>query len=811
MDLFQDMLRDVRCGLRTLAKKPTFTVVAVAVLALGIGANTTIFSLANALLLEQILADEPDRLVTIHGVYEDGSSDHAFSYPDYQAFRDDNPVFSEMVAWTNMPVSLSFDGEARFSLSQMVGARFFDVFGVEPEAGRYFLPEDDSESRSVAVISYPLWRKLVDPTKSDDAGGSVVGSTITVNTFPFTVIGVAPEGFSGSFGGAVPDLWVPFGSQPLLSPDSELQNREYVSFEMTGRLAPGVDHEEAAAFMATRARQIDAGRETVRTGVELAPIGILPVAARAPATGFMAVLLTLVGLILAITSVNVAGMLLARAVERRREIAVRLAIGAGRARLVRQLVTESFLLFAAGGVLGTALAHWASQLFLLIKLPIPVTLDLALGVDTQVLIFTLAVTLAVGLFFGLLPALQATRVDLVSSLKEGGNDQGGRLGWRRAFVIAQVAGALVLLIAAGLFLRALQKAVTLDPGFNTNGVRSASVDLSLHNYSESAGQTFYADLMTRLRQRPGVDAAGLVRIIPLGQSSSSSSFEVPGAEPPPDDRAWIADANVVDPGYFETLQIPMVAGRAFTNADSADGNAAVIVNQALADRFWPEGDAVGRTMTTSGKERRVVGVAANGKYRTLGEDQRLAFYLPLAQRYSGDMTIIVRGEDNTTAIALREEIAALDAHLPTMGNQPYSETIGFSLLPQRLASIIAALFGGLGLVLVTLGIYGVVAFMVSQRTREIGVRVALGADRTDILRLVLGQGLGMAIIGSVVGLAVAFGLTRLLSSLLYGVSATDTLVFAGTTLLVMGVAVLGSLVPAWRATRIEVLRALRYE
>jgi predicted permease len=809
------LLQDLRYGLRTLARRPAFTAVAVAALALGIGANAAIFSLVDALVLRPPMADAPERVVNVHAVSRDGSGFHAFSYLDYRDYRADNPAFSELAAWSIEMVSLATGDEARVTVGQIVSESYFDVFGVEPVAGRFFAAEEGEglDAHPVAVIGHDLWRTL-----GGDAG--VVGRTIHVNDRAFTVLGVAPDGFTGAFGVVAPEIWVPLTMQPLVKPRVDLDNRRFVWLEVIGRLAPGVSPAEAEAFLDGRYRQLAAANpdDAGEGGIDLGAFGTMPGQIRGGVQAFMAVLMGIVGLLLLVTCVNVAGMLLARGAERRREIGVRLAIGAGRGRLVRQLVTESLLLFAVGGTAGTLVAHWASRLFLAVDLPIPVPLAVDLGVDPRVLGFTLAVTLVTGLVFGLAPALQATRFDLVSSLKDDAASDGPRrLRLRSALVVAQVAVALLLLIGAGLFLRALDRAASIDPGFRAEDVHLATLDLSLHGYGEETGASFFASLRERLAAMPDVEAASYARMVPLTLSNSTTGFNVPGHEPPADDSMYPADWNTVGVDYFRAMGIPLVAGRGFSASDRPGSPPVAVVNQTLAERFWPGDSAVGQRIVLgalgSAPEVEVVGVAADVKYRTLGEAPRFYLYVPLAQEHSPRMTLHVRARPGAAGVAgaVREAIRELDGRLPVAEATTLERAIGVSLLPQRVASTVTGIFGVLGLLLVGIGVYGVTAFAVSQRTREFGLRMALGARGADVLGLVLRQGMTLALIGIACGLAGAAAATRLLSSLLFGVSATDPWTFAAAAGVLAGIVVLGSLLPAWRATQVDPLRALRYE
>ena len=807
------LAQDLRYGWRGLARRPGFTAFAVLALALGIGANVAIFSLINALLLRPPAATSPERLVNVHAVSRDGSGFHAFSYLDALDYRDGNPAFSELAAWSLVMLSLSSGDEARVAAGQIVSENYFEVFGIRPAVGRFFAPEEGEGwgRHPVAVIGHALWQRL-------GGDGPVIGRTLHVNNQPLTIVGVAPEDFSGTFGGIVTDVWVPWTMQPLVRPGVEVENRGFVWLEMVGRLAPGVSRSEASALLDTRYRQLAAaqGVEEPRGGIELGEIGTVPGQIRGGVRVFLAILMAVVGLLLVITCVNVAGMLIVRASERRREIAVRLALGAGRGTLVRQLVTESLLLFTLGGAAGVLLAAFAARLFLAFELPVPVPVALDLGVDGRVLGFSLVLTLLTGLVFGLLPALQATRRDLVPSLSEGRLSGGRRLKLRSALLVGQIAVACLLLVATGLFLRSLERAAEVDPGFDVDGVHLATLDLSLHGYSDEAGAAFLRELRERVAALPEVESVSYADIVPLGFGNSTTGFNVPGHDPPPDDTSHPSDFNTVDVDYFRTMRIPLLAGREFLASDRLGSPRVAVVNATLADRFWPGENPLGKMLVLGSREDaprvEIVGVARNGKYRTLGEAPRFYLYLPLAQWYEPGVTLHVRARNGLpVASAVRAEIRGLDRHLPIAGEMPLVEHLGLSLLPQRVASAVSAVLGAIALLLVGVGVYGVTAFAVSQRTRELGLRMALGALPRNVLALIMRQGAVLALFGGALGLGAAALATRGLRSVLYGVSATDPPVFLAAATVLGGIVLLGCFFPARRAAALDPLRALRYE
>lgn len=822
---------DLRFGLRTLAKRPGFTATAVIVLAIGIGANTTIFSLLSALILRPPVAAEPSRLVDMHAVSRDGSGFLSFSYLDFQDYRADNQQL-DLAAWAVQMLSVRADrvpgpaegsmsdparpvtggAEARITVGQIVSERYFEVFGLPPTIGRYFSADESTGGATpVAVISHALWRRM-------GGTGAVLDRDLWVNNQAVSIVGVSPRGFRGPVGAVATEVWLPIALQPWVAPDGDLDQRGYSWLEVVGRLAPGVSSDQAMASLNARYQQLASAYPDLLSaggGVALEPFGTVPGQMRGGVTAFVTVLMALVGFLLLITCINVAGMLLARAVERRREMAMRLAIGAGRGRLVRQLTTESLILFLLGGTVGTLLAQWAVRLFLTLDLPLPVPLALELGLDPGVLAFTLAVTLATGLLFGVTPALQATRLDLTSALNaEGSGDSPRRQRLRSAFVVLQVAASLLLMIAAGLLLRSFENAAAVDPGFDPDGVHLATIDLSLHGYGEAEGQEFYRRLGNRLRALPGVEAASLARVVPLSLSNSANGFNVPGHEPPPGETAYVADVNTIDVDYFRALGIRLRAGRGFELGDQATGSPVVVVNEHLANHFWPGGQAVGQSIRLGGPESpavEVVGVAPTGKYRTLGEDPRFFIYQPLSQGYAPRMTVHLRGQGEVAGlpVALRDAIRALDPHLPVASAMPLDQAISVVLLPQRVASIATTSFGSLGLLLAGIGIYGVSAFSVGQRTRELGVRMAVGARGHDLLVLVMRQGARIAAIGIAIGLLGAWAITRLGQRMLHGVSASDPWVYGSMALTMFAVVMLGNLVPALRAAHTDPLRAMR--
>ena len=811
--MFDTSRQDARYAARALGRTPLFTVTAVLSLAVGIGATTAIIALADALLLRAPAGiGAPERLVNV-GRTQDGEGFDNFSYPTFADYRDGATTLSGLAAVQLEPLSLSLAGAdgAEAVQGSIVSGNFFEVLRARPSLGRFFLDEEDAVpgERPVVVLSHAFWHERF------DADSAVVGRTIVLNGSSFTVVGVAAEGFRGPFA-IVPDLWAPVMSASLLGrPADLLTSRESVWLIAVGRLEPDVPLSLAQAELSGIAHRLATSYPgmNVGHGVRVAPASVFPGELRSVVGGFMALLLAVAALVLVIASTNVAGMLLARGAARRREIAVRLALGASRTRLVRQLVTESLLLFVLAGAAGVLLARWLVTALMALVPRLPVQLAVEPRLDGRVLIAALGVSLVCGLLAGLAPALQSTRPALVPTLKADGGGSGRRLRLRSALLVAQIAFSMLLLVTAGLFARALVHAQRIDAGFDPHDVHIASLDLRLANYDEARGLALAATLLERSASLPGVRASALSAMLPLdGGGLGLGPIDVAGVQPPDPRRGWNADWNVVSPDYFDVLRIPIVAGRAFTGADRAGAPDVAIVNETFAKRLWPGQDPVGRAFRNEERTVTVVGVARDAKYRTLGETPRNFVYVPLAQRYFTRTTLLVRTMPGAEVAApIRRLVAGLDQALPILDQRSLEDFTATSLFPQRLALRVAGALGGVALLLAVLGIYGVTAYGVAQRTREIGIRVALGARSGSVLRLVLRQGLLLALTGVAVGTAASLGVTHLLRGLLYGLPATDPVAFAGAAALLGLAALLASWIPARRAASVDPMIALRAE
>jgi predicted permease len=810
----ETLLKDFRYGIRMLFKNPGFTAVAVLSLALGIGANSTIFSWVKGILFRPLPGvTESERMVVFAGKSLAGSYTST-SYPDYLDLRDNNKVLDGFIVFDMATMSLNAGGEAQRVFGSIVSGNYFDMLGVNAAIGRAFLPEEDKtpDTHPVIVISHGLWQRVFgsDP--------NINGKTVTLNGHPFTVIGVAPETFIGTFVGLSIDLWVPMMMQErIIHGGSRIASRGDHWLQAMGKLKPGVSIEQAQTELDAIALQL--AQEYPRTnegrGAALFPLWKSPWGAGFVLRPVLFVLTAVVGLVLLIACANVANLLLARAVSRRKEIAIRLSMGASRARLIRQLLTESVLLALVGGTGGLLIAYWGSGLLMAIVPPMNIPVKLFLGIDGSVLCFTLAISILTGVIFGLAPALQASNPDLVVALKDETAKSSGSRGkarLRNTLVVAQVALSLILLIGAGLFLQSLQKGQTIDPGFNTQNILVAGLNLFSSGYDKEKGKAIQQQLLQRVAGLPGVQSASIARRIPLAFSGSSSTrLTVDGYETRPEEEPFV-EYNTVSPDYFRTMSIPVVQGREFTERDNEQAQKVAIINETMARRYWPGRDPVGQKFRTYDTFE-VIGVAKNIKYRSLGEEPRPHFYYSLLQNYQPEIALHVRANGNPVLLlpAVRQAAQSISSNLVLYDAQTLSDQLALSMIPQRIAAILLGVFGLLALVLASVGLYGVMAHSVSQRTHEIGIRMALGATSRDVLRLIVGQGMLLAVIGVAVGLAGALALTRLLATLLYGVSATDPMTFAGTPMLLAVVALIASFIPAHRATKVDPMVALRHE
>jgi predicted permease len=811
---------DVRYTFRTLSKAPGFAAVIIISIALGIAANATVFSVANGLLWGTLPVRDPGRLV----VFNEGTS---LSYPDFVDYRHQTQdIFDGGVCahFPLIPASLGVSGEPTRVWGQAVSGNYFSVMGVPVELGRGILPGDDEVlgRDAVVVLSHALWQRRFG---SDPA---IVGREAVLNGRRYTVVGVTAPAFIGADRGLRAEFWVPLAMAENIMPDlanpgmKDLRgNRIPQWLILNARLKPGVSHAQAvAAVNVVKKRLDDTYREdekTHRRVMTLDPAGALFGGSETPAQTLMAVLMVVVGLVLLVACANVANLLLARSTSRQREIAIRLAMGASRRRLIRQLLTESILLASAGAVAGFALATIAARAISRFQLPLPFPILFDFNVDLRVLIFTAGLAVLTGILFGLAPALRATRPDLVGALKSesAGFGRMRRFGLRNALVIVQIALSLVLLAGTGLFLRSLQNASSIDLGMKPDHVLLMSFDPKLHNYSREKTQQFLSTLRERVAALPGVRSVSFVDSIPLSIGGVDFGFQAAngaGGKPQQID----ADIYRVGSGFFASLGIPLLRGRDFNRR--TDDEHVAIINETMARRLFGNEDPIGRQIVSDKILYTVISLAGNSKSRTLGEKPRNSAYLFLeaapekAMSFFGiSLAVKTSGDPHSLIHPVRAEIAALDPNLAVFNAETMQEHVDKSLLLPRLSALLLGVFGAIGLTLAAIGLYGVMSYSVRRRTREIGIRMALGAEPGKVLRMVLVQGLAVTAVGLAIGLALAVALGRFAASLLYGISGTDLVTFLTVPGVLLAAALAAIILPARRAAHVEPSTALRYE
>ncbi len=811
-------MNDLRYAWRMLLKNPGFSAVAIVTLALGIGAASAAFSWIQSVLLRTVPGvTQPHRLAVLAPKHLSGSLIDTMSYPDLKELAEHKELFTGIVASQFSPMSMMVGAEPEWVWGQIVTANFFDILGVRPWIGRTFLPDEETRpgGHPVVVLSHAFWQRRF---KGDS---NIVGQTISLNRHVFTVVGVGAPDFRGTMGGLAFDLWAPVMMREQLTPGGWnpdiFQTRGNRWLHTVARLAPGVSLARAQAALDTVAEQWEREYPKSNRGIRyaLVPMWKSPWGAPRIFLPLLSVLFAVTLLVLLIVAANIANLLLARATSREREIAVRVALGASQGRVIRQLLTESVVLSLLGAAAAVPCAIWLTDLTmnLLPTFYLPVVFDPHL--DTHGLIFMLLVGVATGVLFGLAPAWQSTRPNLNTALKAGARGVSiGRNRLRGGLVIAEVALALLLLIGAGLSLQSFRYARRINRGFDPDGVLLANIRLGVHGYGDPDGKLFYRKLLERLRELPGAQAVSLADFVPLGpEGGSSTRVSVEGYVPQPNEYMSIP-FNIVSSGYFDTLRVPLLEGRDFVPRDDAAAPGAIVVDETVARRFWPNQSPVGRHITIFGdREMTVTGVVKATKYRSLSEPVSGFFYLSFEQFYSPNMNIHLRTKTNPLGMAdaVRREVRALDPSVEPAITVPMNQITEFSVITYRVAAAVLAVLGTTALLLAVMGIYAVMAFVVSQRTQEIGIRMALGASKADVLRLVLGQGVRLALIGIAVGLLGSLGLMRLLSSLLVGISSVDPLTLITTSLLLAAVALFASYLPAFRAARVAPMEALRHE
>ncbi len=824
--MVETFFQDVRYAARGLRKSPGFALVCILTLGLGIGANTAIFTVINALLIRPVPGvANPDELVTFERLQKN-NPDFAFGYPDYLAYRDQNQSFTGLAARCRTALTLTHGATERI-VGELVSGNYFSVLEVNPALGRLIAPDDvqvDDEA-PVAVLSYRMWQRVFgsDP--------QVAGKNILLNGHRFTIVGVAAGKFTGTAVGSPTDVWLPLTMQPAAIPRMShgvLHNRNSGWIEIFGRLKHSVRLAKARTEM-----QIIAGRlaaaypeSNEHRSVDVIPSFGMDPDDRAALQKFFGLLIGSVGILLLISCTNVANLLLSRADSRRREIAMRLALGASRGQLVRQLLTEGVLLSCFAGGLGLLLAPWTGSLILAFRQPLYALRNVDTTPDARVLGFTLAVALLTGIFFSLVPALQASKPDLVATLKDNTPGVGRRSRLKSVLVSSQVALSLVLLVVAGVTVRKMQKVVNQNPGFTTNNLLMMSISPSTQGYSEPQGERFYKELLARVEHIPGIQSASLATTVPPSDWSSRVSIFYEGQVPPLDyfrghefEVGIRVDMNNVTPNYFRTMGIPILQGRDFAERDRPGAPLVAIVSQRLAQRLWPDQNVVGKRIEcppwegTPSPPLEIIGVSADARYRSLLADAPLLLYLPESQNYNGTETLVIHTSRDPIGLlaAVRSAVSSLDPNLPIFGVKTMSDQVDDSLWQPRMAAGILGSFSFLALVLAAVGLYAVVSQWMGQRTREIGIRMALGAKPQNVLRLILGYGAGLALWGILAGALIGSAVTRFVSALLFGTNSTDAMTIAGIALLLLLVALAACYVPARRAMRVDPMVALRYE
>jgi predicted permease len=827
LPVLEVLMQDLRYGLRMLRKNPGFTAVAVLSLALGIGANTTIFTVVNAILLSALPVRDLPHLVQMDTVdsktlvTQARSEKLQMSYPNFQDYRRENQVFTDLAAFMPTAVTWSGGAEPRQVQAQLVSATYFDVLGIRPAQGRFFMPDEDTKpnGNDVAVLSYALWANKL----GSDPG--IIGKPLIFDARPYTVIGIAPRGFRGTITFFSPEqVWIPTSMKDQILGGKEkdyFNERRFLSVNVFGRLKPGLEMTAAEASLKTMATHLETEfpKDNMGRSVALSPLADAAVGvndhSRIALAGAM--MMGVVGLVLLIACVNLANLLLAQGARRQKEISLRAALGAGRTRIVRQMLTESMLLSLAGGVVGLAIAYAGRSILWSLRPPFIEQSGIDLSLDSRVLLFTFGVAIFTGFIFGLVPAIKASRPDLMEILKAGG--RGGTMGWRRdplrsLLVVGEMALALITLVGAGLFLHSMQNAQKTDLGFESKNLLAMNFDLAALHYEEGRGQQFYRAAVEKVKSSPGVASASIASNFPLGGGFLRTVFPE-GQDETSGYRGTLTLVDDITPNYFDTLRIPVTRGRIFTDGDRMETSPVAIISEAMAKQHWPNEDVLGKRFHFIGDTtlREIVGVVANSVVNEVGEDPQPIVFLPMTQDYAPAATLQVRttGNPENVEATTRAALQSLDPNLAITNVFTIEQIMSQALWAPRMGGFLLALFGALALVLSAVGVYGVLSYSVNQQIREIGLRMALGAQRGDVMRLILGQGLRLTVLGLGLGVLVALGLMRVLVSLLFDVRAYDPTTYTAVTLLLTAVALLACYIPARRAMRVDPMVALRYD
>ncbi len=810
------LISDFRYSIRSLLKNPGLTIAAVLSLGLGIGANTTIFTWVQAVLFRPIPVAADPGTIRIAAMENREGDSRSWSYPNYQDFRD-RATLVDVVAQDDQTFNFAVDDTAERTWGALVSGNYFQVMGLRAAAGRLFTPQDDVTpgGHPVVVISHAYWQRRF---SGDPA---IVGKSATINNVPMTIIGVTPEGFLGSFLGVSSAAWVPLAMQREMMGGDRISQRGNGWMQSIVRLKPGVSQEQAQAEATSIMAQLEQEHPQFNEGRRLrivqtweAPFGAATVLAP-----ILAVLSILVALVLVIACANVANLLLSKAVSRRREVAVRLSLGASRTRLVRQLLTESLLLAIVAGTAGVAMAYWTMDVIMAFAPPVDMPLDLGLRMDTTTLMFAVGVSLVTGVIFGLAPALQASSPQTINALKEEGRSgSGGRTTGRlrNTLVVAQLAVCLVLLVGATLFLRSFIAAQALSPGFDADRLVTASMDMFPSGYTGERNRDFQRRTIEAIEALPGIESAAFGSRIPLGFGGNNSTSVGIDGYVPRENEEIVINYSTIGSGYFKTMGIPIRAGREYNSTDTLESPRTVVISEAMARRYWPEGKALGGRVRFGPNAAEVIGIVADAKYSSINERPRAQLFLAMSRNEVSTLRLFARASGSPAPMVaeIRNAIRALDATLPVYDARTVSEHMQVAVFAQRMAANLLGAMGVLALLLAAIGLYGVMAYAVSQRTQEMGIRLALGASPSSLLNMIVGQGMKLTAIGLAIGLALAlgaFGSIGAVRTLLPGISPLDPITFITVPLTLTLIAFLATWIPGRRAGKVDPLVALRVD
>ncbi len=810
------LVQDLRYALRMLRHSPAFTLVAVLTLALGIGANTAIFSFVNSLFLRPLPVDQPQELVRIYGASTEGRRFDVFSYPNFLDLQHNVKAFAEAAAHQSVEVSLGTGATPENAVGELVSGTYFPMMRVRPALGRLLAPQDDvSEGgHPQIVISDGLWRRRFG-TASD-----VVGQTLHINGHPFTIVGVAPAWFRGSYQAFGADFWAPLAMYEQVRPrGASYNNRGWGWLFATARLKPGVSVAQANEELKSVVARLRSEKLVDKDyGFELMPAQALPEEFRAAAMQGLGAFLLIVGLVLLVACANIASVVLTRVTARRREVSIRQSLGATRGRLMQQWLVESLVLASLGGAVGALAAIWLRDAIVLLVPPDLSAFAPAAPLDMSVMAFTAGLTLATGLSFGLIPAWRASRVAPIAFLKEGTSGSGTRRSKLfGTFVAAQVAVSMVLLIVSGLMLQSLRNSASFNPGFETRGLVLGRLELRRHGYNPQSSRVLMEQVLAKLQEHPGVASATFANIVPLGNDRERNGFLIPGHTPPAERGYFPIATDVIGPNYFETMRIPLLLGRGFDERDGQPGAPQVVViNETMAKLYWPGKNPIGEIIQSAGRGRtpyQIIGVARDIKYYSLGEQPRPYVYASASQQPPTNTVLHVRTKDLHAADPriIQQTLAQVAPGVAMTQAMTFEEMRRIPLFPQRALAAVTALFGLLAMLLTAIGIYGIVSYTVNMRTRELGVRVALGAEPRDIYRLVFGRELVIMGIGVALGIAAAAAASRALSQMLFGIAPFDLATYAAVGALLMLIGSAACWMPARRAAKVDPVVALRYE